>query len=312
MRNAAFAILFAVTCGVGVAQAGLDGSVYLMPVDTSFSSVGEAVYVDALQRIDSSVTLSGEHTVTQPGIVYTTPVSGAGSYSGTLSGPAQASICYSTSLHVLADPPGWFNEHEQTWSGETRCAPPPPPPPKDSSQLPGCPQSPIVIALQGRYDFTDPESGVWFDIDADGDRDRVSWPADGSVAFLFFDRNGNGLPDDGSELFGDHTPLRSGATSRHGFEALAELDSNGDGQIEPDDLLWTRLRLWQDVNHDGVASRDEISTLGAKSVTSLGLTYHWTGRQDRHGNLFRWSSHATFSGRQLRPYYDVYLMTGNG
>ena len=63
--------------------------------------------------------------------------------------------------------------------------------------------TPLVIALDNRYELTSPENGVFFDLDADGNPDRAAWPRDGSVAFLFNDRNGNGVPDDGAELFGN-------------------------------------------------------------------------------------------------------------
>ena len=77
-----------------------------------------------------------------------------------------------------------------------------------------------------------------FDIDADGYSESVTWVSpEARDAFLFLDRNGNGIVDDGSELFGDATYLFSGEIAQHGYEALAEFDlfeygGNGDGVID--------------------------------------------------------------------------------
>jgi hypothetical protein len=132
-----------------------------------------------------------------------------------------------------------------------------------------------------------------------------------SVAFLFLDRDGNGTPDDGSDLFGDHTLLADGQTARHGFEALAELDSNHDGSISAADERWPELRLWQDANRDGTAQLDELTPLNAWEVSALNLNVRWTGRRDRYGNAFRWRSTATFGDGHAKPpraYYDVYSL----
>jgi len=58
------------------------------------------------------------------------------------------------------------------------------------------------------------------------------------------DRNGNGLVDGGDELFGNNTRLRDGRRAPHGYIALAELDDNGEGQIDSRDAAFVRLRLW--------------------------------------------------------------------
>ena len=297
-----------------IAHAGIDGSVFLFPIETSFRSSGEAMWVDPLRRIDTSVELEGTHGVYGP-VIFESPFSVTGRYAYDLEGPADPGACYGTSLqveahiHLVGNP-------EETFNGDTRCAPPPviPPPPKEPTpgseiDVPYEGHTPIVIALHARYDFTDVEGGVQFDIDADGEPDRVAWPRDGSVAFLFHDRNGNGVPDDGGELFGDHTRLRNGSNARHGFEALAEFDSNGDGTVSAADAQWAQLGLWQDHDHDGVATSGEIRTLTAAGISELGLGYHWTGRRDARGNILRWQANVARADAARRPYYDVCLLT---
>lgn len=76
-----------------------------------------------------------------------------------------------------------------------------------------------------------------FDIDADGKPNRISWSAIGTGdAFLVLDRNTNGKIDNGCELFGNATPLASGAPAPNGYEALVELDNEVFGGNE-DSLL---------------------------------------------------------------------------
>jgi hypothetical protein len=129
-------------------------------------------------------------------------------------------------------------------------------------------------------------------------------------AFLAIDRNGNGRIDNGSELFGDSTPLRSGQVGHHGFEVLRELDENADGVIDRRDSVWARLLLWTDRDHDGVTTGDELEPIAGSGVTALETEYELVGRRDQWGNAFRYMSHVHFAeGR--RAYYDVYLRLGS-
>ena len=125
----------------------------------------------------------------------------------------------------------------------------------------------------------------------------------------FNDRNGNGVPDNGAELFGNHTRLASGLNAAHGFEALGEFDTNGDGAVTPADAGWTQLGLWQDFDHDGSAAPSELTRLDVHDIVSLSVVHHWTGRRDAHGNILRWQSSVVHAGTAPRPYYDVYLRT---
>lgn len=179
----------------------------------------------------------------------------------------------------------------------------------DSAPCP--PNTPIVINVAGGvYRFSSAQNGVLFDIDADGDLEWVAWPSEvKDLGFLFLDRNGNGFPDDGSELFGDHTPLLNGQTAKQGFEALAELDSNRDGVISPLDAVWGRLALWRDFDRTGTGGSGEISSLSTLSIKALHLDPKWVGRRDRYGNGLRLQSHISLDSGATRPYYDVYLTT---
>jgi hypothetical protein len=109
---------------------------------------------------------------------------------------------------------------------------------------------------------------ILFDHDGTGIKTASGWlkPDD---AFLVLDRNGNGLIDSGRELFGDATVKSNGQLARDGFDALADLDGNADGQISTLDSAYARLKLWRDLNQDGVSQANELSTLGQAGIASI-------------------------------------------
>ena len=138
------------------------------------------------------------------------------------------------------------------------------------------PRDPLVLDLDGDGIETagiDPTAPVLFDMDGDGIRTATGWirPDDGIVVL---DRNGNGLIDSGRELFGDATVLargaRAGQLAANGFEALADLDLNADGRLDSLDASWGQLRIWRDLNQDGVSQAGELTTLAAQGIASLG------------------------------------------
>jgi hypothetical protein len=182
-----------------------------------------------------------------------------------------------------------------------------------------CCSSPILLDLSGDgFDLTGTEDGVTFDIRGNGTPLRIGWTALFSDdAWLALDRNGNGVIDDGSELFGNYTP-QPRSDSPNGFIALAEFDKgraggNNDSLISAADRVYSRLRLWQDRNHDGFSTPDELSTLAARGVRALNLDYQVSRLVDAHGNGFRYRGrvHRT-PGSHVGPFaYDVFLVTAS-
>ncbi|MDK4627444.1 hypothetical protein QG055_09555, partial [Kingella kingae] len=84
-------------------------------------------------------------------------------------------------------------------------------------------------------------SGSLFDHNNDGIRTATGWVS-ADDGLLVRDLNGNGLIDNGSELFGNNTRLANGQNAAHGYAALAELDSNNDGKVNALDKAFNELR----------------------------------------------------------------------
>ena len=74
-----------------------------------------------------------------------------------------------------------------------------------------------------------------FDLDSDGEEEEISFAGKGS-GFLALDRNGDGRIGDGSELFG--------TKSGDGFKDLAAFDEDGNGWIDENDSIYSKLKVW--------------------------------------------------------------------
>lgn len=160
-----------------------------------------------------------------------------------------------------------------------------------------CWSSPVVVDPSGDgFKLTDGAGGVEFDITGDGVLDRVSWTAsDSDDAWLALDRNGNGVIDNGTELFGDRTPQPNPPQGhfRNGFLALAGYNNpanggNGDGRIDQRDAIFSSLRLWQDTNHNGISEPGELHPLLSLDVKAIDLDYRESRRVDQFGNQFKY------------------------
>ncbi|MCZ6187237.1 calcium-binding protein, partial [Campylobacter ureolyticus] len=90
---------------------------------------------------------------------------------------------------------------------------------------------------------------------------------------LVIDKNGNGIIDNGNELFGNFTTKNNGDMANNGFEALKDYDTNGDLIIDYRDDKFSELRVWQDLNSDGISNKGELKTLNELGIKSLNLKY---------------------------------------
>ena len=151
------------------------------------------------------------------------------------------------------------------------------------------PGDPLILDLDGNGITTsgiDPrQSIILFDHNANGIKTASGWVAAGE-GILVRDINANGFIDTGRELFGDNTLLtrgaRAGQLAANGFEALADLDSNGDAQFDALDAEFANLKLWKDLNQDGISQSEELFSLTALGVQSIQLNAT-TARTDLGG-----------------------------
>jgi hypothetical protein len=98
--------------------------------------------------------------------------------------------------------------------------------------------------------------------------------------------------DDGRELFGDATPLNGKGTldpsagiAAEGFAALAKEDTNRDGVVNAADARFGALRLWRDLNQDGVSQAGELFTLGSQNITGIHVASTEVNQLRADGNL---------------------------
>lgn len=162
---------------------------------------------------------------------------------------------------------------------------------------------PLVLDLNGngQIDLVPlSNSGVYFDLNGDGLPERTGWvqPGDGLLAL---DRNGNGTIDDISEVFG-------GATG-DGFSDLSQYDTHlvWSWRIDALDTVYDNLRIWRDLNQDGVSQAGELSSLQDEGITSISLQSRSVWREV-DGNMI--ASESTFVRNGTEALIaDIYLDT---
>lgn len=103
----------------------------------------------------------------------------------------------------------------------------------------------------------------------------------------------------------------------NGFAAMPFWDDspqggNRNGKLDPGDKVWSRLRIWIDANHDGIADPGELHTLDSEGIASISLAYENDSYVDQFGNAFRYKGHLVAMAADDtvdRKIYDVYLTT---
>jgi len=146
---------------------------------------------------------------------------------------------------------------------------------------------PLILDLDGNgIQTTRLENGIEFDINADGKIEKTSFVS-GNDAFLSYDKNGNGIIDNGSELFGD----QNGA--KNGYEELAKYDSNQDGLINSNDEVYQQLLLVSLDEHSQIKTQklsEKISEIDLnyqqqmKQINQYDLIAQQGNFTDKNGN----------------------------
>ncbi|MBU0832342.1 MAG: type I secretion C-terminal target domain-containing protein, partial [Alphaproteobacteria bacterium] len=159
---------------------------------------------------------------------------------------------------------------------------------------------PLVLDLEGDgFDLAGLDQAVMFDINADGHKDQIGWTSKDGI--LAHDLNGNGVIDDGSEIF---TPDFNGGKFESGIAALASLDSNGDGKIDNGDDAFSSLKIWVDANNNGVSDEGELSSLFDNGVASISLSAEAVGEQEDGQTIFA-KGEFTFADGSTGDFVEV-------
>ncbi|MBZ7984685.1 calcium-binding protein [Campylobacter sp. RM12647] len=171
---------------------------------------------------------------------------------------------------------------------------------------------PLVLDLNnnGTIDtITLNNSKAFFDHNNDNIAYKSSWISKDD-GLLVLDKNNNNLIDNGNELFGNFTEIPSSdfkaldtnnnqtlnptqtTLALNGFEALKLLDSNKDGVIDINDKEFNNLKVWQDLNEDGITQINELKSLKDLNITSINLNYKDTNQKLDNDNTI--TQTATF------------------
>ncbi len=137
---------------------------------------------------------------------------------------------------------------------------------------------PLVINMD--TDVTElSDQTFYFDIDADGEKDEISSLGSGS-GYLALDQNGDGIVNDGSELFG--------TKSGDGFADLAKYDEDGNGWIDESDAIWSKLKIWtKDENGKDVLYGLAEKGVGALCLQNAATDFVLKGAEGRTNGMIR-------------------------
>lgn len=118
-----------------------------------------------------------------------------------------------------------------------------------------------------------------FDLNCDGKAETLSG-LDSSSGFLALDKNGDGKINDGSELFG--------AQSGDGFGELAQYDQDGNGWIDENDDVFSKLSVWVQCG-DGESKMLSLkdANVGAIFLGSQSTQFTLTNKADENAAVVR-------------------------
>jgi hypothetical protein len=140
--------------------------------------------------------------------------------------------------------------------------------------------TPLVLSFDGRSPSFVAGAPGWFALGQHRD-ETTDWPTS-RTPWLARDLDRSGTIDGGAELFGSQTRLKSGGLASNGLEALADLDSNGDGVIDDLDDAWDELLVWRDDNTNRRTDAGELTTASAERIVRIELGGRSTSQAPRH------------------------------
>ncbi|SDZ60258.1 Ca2+-binding protein, RTX toxin-related [Variovorax sp. YR266] len=165
------------------------------------------------------------------------------------------------------------------------------------------PVDPLMLDLDGDgLELKAADGSVLFDHNADGIKTGTGWIGSDD-GILVRDLDGNGNIQTGRELFGVDTVKRNGEKAANAFDALADLDSNADGNFTGADFAWSQVKVWRDLDQDGISDAGELFSLDQLGITRIGVsgsTTNTTGGSQAgttiNGNFIAQSASFTRNG----------------
>ena len=93
---------------------------------------------------------------------------------------------------------------------------------------------------------------------SDGVKEQVGWVSSDD-GLLTLDRNGNGTVDNILELFGKTNKTGTEELREYDLNNAAEANGISDGKIDSSDAIFSQLKIWQDLNQNGISESSELS-----------------------------------------------------
>jgi hypothetical protein len=191
----------------------------------------------------------------------------------------------------------------------------------DGTDSPVCDEAgaPLMIQLGNQttaLSLTSPTDGVQLDLlggkSYPNPHDKVytSWftPNSAVDVFVLVKPNRDHLVLGADEMFADTTLGPDMKYAKQGFAALEKYDDNKDQLITADDVIFHELRLWKDLNHDGIVQENELSTLQEQKIVALDLRYQTQYREaDAYGNQSLYKSIVIMEDQSYGLMFDLSL-----
>ena len=175
--------------------------------------------------------------------------------------------------------------------------------------IPETTTSPVILDLDGDgIETRSLQDGIFFDHDGNHFAENTGWVS-ADDGLLVIDKDGNGKIDSGNELFGNNTVLSNGSLAANGYEALQELDTNGDGTLNSRDEAWQQLQVWQDRNGNARVDDGELMSLSEAGIAAIDTDYKNSTWVDKQGNAHKQIGEVIYldgsEGQSADVWFDV-------
>ncbi len=164
------------------------------------------------------------------------------------------------------------------------------------------PVTPLAVPMAdglSAADMVDRAARVRFDADGSGEQKNWSWLSR-DAAWLVYDQKQTGRVTSALQLFGNVTFW---LFWENGYQALATLDDNADGQLTGAELR--HLALWRDANANGISEAGEVTPVSLAGIVALSCKYNVVGRSPDCRAMS--SSGVKFKNGRIRQTFDIIL-----